>query len=78
MDNLRALEAAMAETLKAGGATAVAAAAETAAEPAPAVKKLAGEAAPAAAPVAAPDEPKDYQGEFYPVVKPHGQADEKK
>jgi len=79
MDKLRDLEAAMAETLKAGGTTAAAPAAAKSAEPAPAVKKLAGAPAEtAAAPVKAPDEPKDYQGEFYPVVKPHGHVDEKK
>jgi hypothetical protein len=78
MAKLRDLEATMAETLKAGGVTTVATTAGTPAEPAPAVKKLAGEAAPAPAPVAAPDEAKDYQGEFYPVVKPHGHVDEKK
>ena len=78
MDKLRDLEAAMAETLKAGGTTEAAPAAEQSAEAAPVVKKLAGGPAEAAAPVEAPEEPKDYQGEYYPVVKPHGHVDEKK
>jgi hypothetical protein len=77
MDKLRDLEAALAENLKAG-AVATAPAPEKSPEPAPAVKKLAGGPAEAPAAPKAPDEPVDYQGEFYPVVKPHGQPDEKK
>jgi len=78
MDKLRDLEAALAENLKAG-ATATAPTPEKSPEPAPEVKKLAGGPAEATAPPpTVPDEPRDYQGEFYPVVKPHGQPDEKK
>jgi hypothetical protein len=77
MDKLRDLEAALAENLKAG-AVATASAPEQSPEPAPAVKKLAGGPAEAPTVPKAPDEPVDYQGEFYPVVKPHGQPDEKK
>jgi hypothetical protein len=78
MDKLRDLEAAMAENMKAG-ATATAPMPEKSPEPEPVIKKLAGgPAEAAAAPLQATEEPRDYQGEYYPVVKPHGQPDEKK
>jgi hypothetical protein len=78
MDKLRDLEAQLAENLKAG-ATSTAAAPAAAPQPVEPVKKLAGGPAETAAALPqAPEEPAEYQGEFYPVVKPHGQADEKK
>jgi hypothetical protein len=42
------------------------------------IKKLAGGPAEAAAPTQVEEGPKAYTGEFYPVVKSSGHADEKK
>lgn len=77
MDRLHDLEARMAENLKAG-ATAPLSADEKSPQPIPAVAKLTGGPARAPAAPQSKDEPKDYQGEFYPVVKPQGKPDEKK
>ncbi|MGA2441138.1 MAG: hypothetical protein ABSH08_09270 [Tepidisphaeraceae bacterium] len=75
MDRLRELEESMEATLKASATAAPAV--ETAPAPVPEVKKLAG--GPADAPhVPMPqEEKKDYEGEYYPVAKPHGHKDEK-
>jgi phage tail protein X len=74
MQRLRELEESMEATLKASatGAPSVA----TAPTPAPVVKKLEGGPAEAPTLPMAPEEKKDYQGEYYPVAKPHGK-DEK-
>jgi len=76
MDKLRDLEASMAETLKTSASTTAASAIEKSPAPAPAVKKLAGGPAETPQPKAA-EGPKDYQGEFYPVVKSQGNLEKK-
>jgi len=75
MDRLRELEATMAQSLKSSGSNEPSLAEEKAE---PVVAKLAG--APVEAPVlpAVEEGPKSYQGEFYPVVKTGGKAEEKK
>jgi hypothetical protein len=70
MEKLRELEKNMEETLKAGALAAPAAAAAAPAAQS-VVKKLAGGPAEAAPAIPAAQEgPKEYTGEFYPVVKP--------
>jgi len=75
MERLRELEESMEATLKASAPAAPAAA--TAPAPVPEVKKLAGGPADAPAAPIPVEEKKDYQGEYYPVAKPHGPKDEK-
>jgi hypothetical protein len=76
MKRLHDLEESLEASLKTG-ATAAPAAATAVAAP-PEIKKLTGgEAAKEAAPPV-PEEPKDYEGEFYPVSHPHKKPDEKK
>lgn len=74
MQRLRELEESMEATLKASATAAPAV--ETTPPPPSEVKKLAG--GPADAPVVPvpQEEKKDYQGEYYPVAKPHGHKDE--
>ena len=80
MQKLRDLEVSMAESLKGFVTATPAAEVATGAAPEPVaeIKKLAGGPAEAVAPTQAQEEPKAYTGEFYPVVKSTGHADEKK
>lgn len=77
MQKLRDLEESLAANLKAGGAAPVVAVVEQPAVAVPEVKKLAGGPVEAVTAPAEPEEPKEYMGEFYPVVKPHGHTEKK-
>ncbi|MGD0461254.1 MAG: hypothetical protein ABSB74_02080 [Tepidisphaeraceae bacterium] len=69
MQQLREMEEALEASLKASAATSGPAAEPQAQPAAPAIKVLGG-SEPAAALPQTPEEPKEYQGEFYPVVRP--------
>ncbi len=75
MQRLRELEQSMEATLKESATAAPSVAAAEAAPAAPAVKKLAGGPADAPAAPIPVEEKKDYQGEYYPVVKPSTHKD---
>jgi phage tail protein X len=78
MDRLRELEESMAANLNAGATAAPASTEEKPEQAAPAVAKLTGKPTDASIVPSPKEEPKEYGGEFYPVVKPHGKPDEKK
>ncbi len=70
MQQLREMQESLEASLRASGSTAGPSAQPNAQPAAPAIKVLAGSAAEPAVVPQTPDEPKEYKGEFYPVVHP--------